>query len=358
MTEPVLHVCFVTWRDLAHPSAGGSEVLVDHLLRGLQQRGHTVALVCGGPVGARPYPVSCAGGTYSQYLLAPLTVMRRHRRFDLVVDVENGVPFFAPLWRRRPVMCLVHHVHGPQWRMRFPALFAAVGWFLERRMMPWAYRRSLFLAVSPSTASALEHLGVAQDRIRTFAQGIEVRECATPRRPQGEPVFVAIGRLVPHKGVERLLRAWSAVHAEIGGTFVIVGDGPQLDALRAAAPDGVEVRGRVEEAEKWSLLERCWFLVHGAHHEGWGIAVMEAAATGRPTVAFDVAGVRDSVVHGVTGVLVADGDDRELATQWLALARDPDRCQALGAAALERARLHAWDDAIDRFVEVAHEAMR
>jgi glycosyltransferase involved in cell wall biosynthesis len=283
-----------------------------------------------------------------------VVVVRHHRRARVVVDVENGIPFFSPLWRRGPVVCLVHHVHGPQWRLRFGRRVAALGWFLERWVMPRVYRRSLFLAVSASTAAALADLGVPAARVRVVTQGIDVRAGARAVAPSGEPLFVALGRLVPHKGVDRLLTAWREVHPVIGGRLVVIGDGPELAALRAREEPGVELRGHVDEDAKWALLEQAWFLVHGAHHEGWGIAVMEAAAVGRPTIGFDVPGLRDSVVDGVTGILVQH--EHALAAAWTALAQDPERCARLGAAALERARAHGWDDTLDRVAAVLDEA--
>jgi glycosyltransferase involved in cell wall biosynthesis len=353
----VSSVCFLAWRDLAHPAAGGSEVLVDRLAAGLAARGHQVALVAASPVRQRAYPVTGVGGRFTVYLRAPLEVLRRHRRVDVVIDVENGIPFFAPLWRRGPTVCLVHHVHDRQWRQHFPAPVAAVGRLLELRVMPRLYRRCLFLAVSTSTAAALAVIGVDPSAVRTMTQGIEPRPGAVARVPAGEPVFVVLGRLVPHKGVDRVLFAWAEVHRVTGGRLVIVGDGPDMRRMRGLARHvpGVELVGRVSDDEKWALLEDAWFLVHGAHHEGWGIAVMEAASLGRPTLAFDVPGVRDSVVDGVTGVLVEDEPD--LVDAWIALVADPQRCADLGHAALARAATHGWDAAVDALEGVLAEAL-
>ena len=71
-----MRIVFVSWRDLAHPQAGGSEVVVDHLARGLAERGHDVVLLAGGPVTDHPYRVRATGGTYSQNLVAPLQYLR------------------------------------------------------------------------------------------------------------------------------------------------------------------------------------------------------------------------------------------------------------------------------------------
>jgi hypothetical protein len=104
-------ILFVAWRDLANRQAGGSEVLVDRLASGVLARGHRVTLLCGGQVAERPYRVVRNGGTYTQFLRAPLAYLRHFRSYDLIVEVCNGMPFLAPLWSQRPVLCLVNHMH-------------------------------------------------------------------------------------------------------------------------------------------------------------------------------------------------------------------------------------------------------
>ncbi|MBV9194492.1 MAG: glycosyltransferase family 4 protein [Solirubrobacterales bacterium] len=345
-TDRPLRVTFLTWRDLAHPQAGGSEVLIDRLAQGCVERGHDVTLMCGGPLARHPYRAHDLGGEFGQYLRAPLAYARHARGADVIVDVENGVPFFSPLWSRAPVVCLVHHVHGPQWRLRFNRAVAAVGWALERRAMPVVYRRAPFIAMSPSTAAALGQIGVPQRSITVMVNGVDIpAQNGHVRSP--EPLFVALGRLVAHKRLDLLLRAWERVRPRVGGRLVIAGAGPELARLQATAGPGAEVLGPVSEAEKRRLLSSAWLLVHPAMHEGWGIVVMEAAAHATPTLAFDVAGVRDAVVRDVTGVLVDDED--ALVRRWLELAGDGERREQLGQAALARAREFSWAQTVDRF---------
>ena len=93
-----MRIVVVSWRDLDHPQAGGCELLVDHLLTGLADRGHDVALVAARPVSDHGYPVYPSGGTYTQYLGAPLLCAMRFRKADLIIDVQNGLPFLlSPL---------------------------------------------------------------------------------------------------------------------------------------------------------------------------------------------------------------------------------------------------------------------
>lgn len=343
-----MRIGFVAWRDLDHPQAGGSEVVVDRLIRGLADRGHQVQLMCGGPAGERSYPVHELGGTYTQYLRAPVHHARALRSTDVLVDVQNGIPFFSPLWRSRPTVCLVHHVHTEQWDLAFPRPIAAVGRALESRLMPWAYRHSRYVAVSPGTQTALGELGVPEQQVSVVTSGVELTERVAPRSV--EPMFLALGRLVPHKRIDLLLQLWERVRPHTGGRLVIAGGGPLEDELRARAGAGVEILGSVSEPTKQALLSQTWALVHPALHEGWGMVVLEAAMHETPTLAFDVPGLRDTVVHGQTGYLAADED--AFVDRWLTLARDRQRRTELGAAARPWAESFSWERSVERFEDV------
>jgi glycosyltransferase involved in cell wall biosynthesis len=141
----------------------------------------------------------------------------------------------------------------------------------------------------------LVELGFPPDHISTIEMGLDF-EPIDPA-PSEEPRFLVLSRLVPHKRVDLALRIWDDVRPMTGGTLVIVGDGPELERLRSMSGPGVEFLGWVDEDKKREELSKAWLLVHPAHHEGWGTVVMEAAAASVPTLAFDVAGVRDSVDH-------------------------------------------------------------
>jgi glycosyltransferase involved in cell wall biosynthesis len=347
------HLAFVAWRDLANPRAGGSEVLVDRLAEGMAARGDRVSLLCAGPTEARPYEVIRNGGTYSQFLRAPLAYQRRLRDCDLVIEVCNGMPFFAPLWSRRPMICLVNHVHADLWRLRLPRPVAAVGRYTETTLMPWAHRRNLFLTVSMSTAEALTEIGVGKDRIRQICNGVVEPDPLTPKSP--EPMFLALGRLTDYKRIDLLLRLWDRVRHVVGGQLVIAGDGPERARIEALAGPGVVITGRVSEQEKHRLLCAAWILLHPAMIEGWGIVIAEAAIRGTPGIGFDVPGLRDSVVNGETGVLVRN--EGQFASAWASLALDHRTRHVMGRAARERAlRLH-WSAAVEGFAQVADEAI-
>ncbi|MCX5203297.1 glycosyltransferase family 4 protein [Streptomyces sp. NBC_00237] len=347
-------IVFLSRRDLGNPAAGGSELLVDRLADGLAAHGHQVTLLCGGPAAThRNYRVVSAGGDLGHFLRARGAFARQVGGCDLMVEVCNGLPYLTPLWHRGPTLCLVNHVHTELWGMRFPGPAAGIGRRLEHWALSAAQRDNLLLAVSASTASALGTLGVDRDRIRVVHNGVDAPGARFARSE--EPMFLAVGRLVEYKRIDLLLRLWERVRPVTGGRLVIVGDGPERRRLEAMAGPGVVFKGYVSEAEKHRLLCESWLLLHPSAVEGWGLVVTEAAGRATPSIGFDVPGLRDSIVDGVTGAL-ARGES-SFAAAWCALALSTERRQAMGQAAALRAERYRWSSTVDGFRVVAAEAV-
>jgi glycosyltransferase involved in cell wall biosynthesis len=348
-----MNIVIQAWRDLANLNAGGSERHIDQLASSMTERGHNVVLLAGGPVEPRTYRIVDSGGTYSQYLRVPFLQKKITPRADLIVDVANGVTYCSPLWQRAPVLLVQHHIHGSQWSERFHTPIAQIGNFLETKIVPRIYRNCLVMVCSQSTSDSLVDLGVDADRIRVVEPGIE--QCSTKPVKSSTPMFVVLGRLMPYKRVDLLLEIWDELYPQIGGVLHIIGDGPERSALEARGTPAVVFHGFVTESEKQRLLGESWMLVHGATHEGWGIAITEAAAFHAPAIAFDVAGVRDAVIDGSTGLLA---ESREgLAKIWIELASDAELRLSLGRAAAENAVRYSGRSAGDAFEDVAREAV-
>jgi glycosyltransferase involved in cell wall biosynthesis len=345
---------FVSWRDLANPLAGGSELLIHELASGLAPRGYDISLLCGGPIEPQPlYTTTAAGGQFSQYLRAPFEYLRSFRGTDLVIEVCNGMPFLAPLWRRGPTACLVNHVHTELWRDRFNSPLASFGRLLEARGMPWAHRHNLIMTISPSTRASLRALNVSEDRIRHLPQGYAIPPPLNPKSTS--PLFIAVGRLVGYKRIELLLEMWRSVFPVTGGKLVVVGGGHDRERLEALGGEGVEFTGYVPEAEKHRLMCEAWVLLHPASWEGWGLVITEAAVRGTPTVGFDVPGVRDAIIGLETGLLA--GTENDFVGHWIRLTEDAPLRARLGKAAMKRARSTSWSETVDAFEDIAAEAV-
>ncbi len=361
-------IAICNWRDLSHPEGGGSELYVEEIARSLAALGNEVTLLCAAVAGAAADEVRDGvcyrrrGGRLTVYLHAALAFVRRTVRADIVVDVQNGVPWLTSLVRRGPGVTLVHHVHREQWRIAMKGIAARAGWWLESRVAPRLYRRRQYVTVSRSSADELSRLGVAPSRIRVIYNGTPEMPASRAGRSR-TPRVVVLGRLVPHKRVEIVLQTVADLRASFPDLIVdVVGEGwwhAQLvtEAARLGIGDRVRFHGRVDEQTKSDLLAAAWLHAAPSVKEGWGLTVMEAASFATPTVGFAGAGgLGESIVDGMTGVLVAGGQGEYTATVARLLA-DRARREELGRAAAARAGLYTWAHAASRWVALLDEVL-
>jgi glycosyltransferase involved in cell wall biosynthesis len=355
-----LKILVLNWQDLANPQSGGAEIHLHEIFGRLAERGHEVTLLCSGWPGARPRAESGgmrihrAGGRNTFSLAAP-AYYRRHlaaQPWDVVVEDLNKVPLFAPYWVRRPLVLLVHHLFGATAFREASAPFAAATWLLERPI-PLAYRGLPTQAVSQSTADDLVDRGLRREDIRVIHNGVDLKFFAPdPRLARfPTPTFLYVGRLKRYKRIDLAIDAVALLRDRGAAVRLLVaGRGDEEPRLRAQVErlglgDRVTFEGFVTEERKRELLRACWGTVLPSPREGWGITNVEAAACGTPAVAAESPGLRESVVHDKTGLLVPYGDTPKLADALASLAADPSRVAALGTAARAFAEGFSWERA-------------
>ncbi len=356
-----LRVLMLNWRDLQHPEAGGSERYLVTVAEGLAARGHDVTFRTAAYPGALPEETVAGvhyvrrGGHYSIYPRA----LGAHAAssHDVVVDVQNGVPYLSPLVTRSPVVNLVHHVHREQWPVVFGPRTARFGWWVESQLAPRVYGRTSYVAVSDSTMRELVALGVDRERVTIIHNGTDAVADADAERSPG-PRVVLLGRLVPQKRVEIALDAVAALRDRVPGLHLdVAGTGwwePQLREHVAALglEDDVTLHGHVSETEKHRLLAQAWVHVMPSLKEGWGLVVVEAGVHGTPTVAFRSAGgPADSILDGETGLLVdppaGETEVEAFARTLESLLLDDARRERMSRLARRWVSRFRWEDCVD-----------
>jgi glycosyltransferase involved in cell wall biosynthesis len=318
---PELRILALNWRCLQHPQAGGSELNLFAQARHWVKDGHDVTIITANPGSAYVTEreemvdgirVIRMGGRISLYLHAALYVLRYGPTFDRIVDVANGIPFFTPLLCNTPGVLLVHHVHDQQWFSEFPAPVAAVGRFIECRVVPLVYRHHQVIAVSPTTRDALVELGVDAAQIHIVYNGIEQpTDLMSEEHGVGHRIAY-VGRLKRYKRLDLLVRAVAHLRAQFPDIQLdLAGDGdarPEIEALivQLGLQEHVTVHGFVNEQTKARILGTATLFATPSMHEGWGLSVIEANVYGCPAVAYNVPGLRVSIRHGDTGLLADD----------------------------------------------------
>ncbi|MCJ7653301.1 MAG: glycosyltransferase family 4 protein, partial [Actinobacteria bacterium] len=295
-----MKILVFNWRDIRHPEAGGAEVNIHEQAKRWVDWGHRVTLFTARPRGQKfrdnidGIEIYRAGGRFSVYLLAVFAYLLVLREFaDVILDIENGIPFFTPLYSRKPKVCLMHHLHQDQFLVEMGPYIGRIGRFMERCLVPFLYRTSTLVAVSRSTVGrkrgALRGGGTL--RFEVVYNGLDHSLYRPGSQKYAKPTILYLGRIKAYKRLPRLIAMMPAVKRKVPeAELLIAGSGDALseaeaEVERSGVSDCVRFMGHVSEMEKTRLLQSAWVMATPSMNEGWGVTVIEANACGTPAVA-------------------------------------------------------------------------
>ena len=237
-----------------------------------------------------------------------------------VIDVWPQA-FVAARLARVPRVLVTHHTPGlPRRDNRAGRLWQRLGWATRPEV------------VYTSEADRDED---GREPSHVIPLGIEVERFAgaKPALPTDRPIVGSVGRLAEQKDYETLLEASTLVP---DAQFVIAGDGELRARLEEEAGENVRFTGWRDDLPE--LLASFTVYAQPSRYEGLCVAVLEAQAAGVPVVATPVGGMRDTVVHEETGLVVPVGDARSLAAACRRLLEDQALAASLAAEACRRVR--------------------
>jgi glycosyltransferase involved in cell wall biosynthesis len=351
-----MRILFVNWKDMSNPAAGGAENFTEEIGRRRVGLGHEVTIFASFFDGCTPQTSNSGmtifrdGGKYTVYSKARSFARHHSNEFDIIVDEINTVPFqMHKVSPSTPLVALIHQLAREVWfyETRFP--LSALGYYV---LEPWwlhGYRNIRTITVSPSTKDDLVNLGFKD--VRIVHNGINVVPLDSIPHKEGVPIIIFLGRLVRSKLPDHAVKAFELIRASFPDAELwVLGDGYLRNKLELRANGGgIRFFGRVNEREKFDLLKRAHVLLAPSVREGWGISVIEANAMGTPAVGYDVPGLRDSIVDGVTGFLADRLSPESLAKATREILSDSMKAETLSRSALEWSKKFSWDGAAAEF---------
>lgn len=324
---------------------GGARQTAD-LIGGLDALGLDNVLVAtaGGDLARTPLPATCValpiGGDADWRLVARLAAeIARHAPDVVHVHSRRGADVYGG---RAAARCGVpglvtrrvdsrEPVPWLRFKYRPYGLVVAISSAIERDLTERAGLEARRVARIPSAVDAARFAPDAAARARLAAAlGVDA----------ATPLVGIVGQLIERKGHGVLLSAWPRVRARCADArLVVLGRGSRERALRrgiaaAGLQTSVHLLGHRDDLP--ALVPGLDVLVHPAHREGLGLAVLEAMSAGVPVVAAAAGGLVDVVAPGVNGELFAPGDAGALADAIARLLAEPDTRARLGAAARAR----------------------
>lgn len=364
-----MNILILNWRDIKHEWAGGSEVYIFELAKRWVKMGHSVTLFCGQDVNKKlpeeevinGIDVIRKGGMFSLYFWAFWNYITRFNKdTDIIIDVQNGIPFFSTLYSRKPVVSIAYHVHGKQFFVELPFPLSLVGFVAERYFFPLFYSKSKIMAISETTRKGLIANGFKRKNIEIVYCGINGKKVNLTSKKFSHPTILYLGRIKKYKRVDMLVKIMPEISKRIpNANLLIAGWGTEAASLtdmsmRSSSRRKIKIIGPVSEAEKKYLLTKSWVFVNPSIGEGWGIAIIEANLHGTPAVAFNVAGLSESIKNGETGILVET--ENEMIEAILKILKDEKTRTALRRNSLKWAETFNWDAASEQSIKLLEKA--
>ncbi|MGO9344028.1 MAG: glycosyltransferase family 4 protein, partial [Acidimicrobiales bacterium] len=271
---------------------------------------------------------------------ASLWRLFRRQRFDFVQTHTPKASLLGLPAARLAGTKAIYTIHGSLYFADNSLTGNIAGWLFEKWCCAWAHK---VLVQSREDETVLPRVGICSRRkIRYIGNGVVLDHFLEPVDPEPEligplPVVMMVSRLVKEKGCSdffELARALSgrARFVHVGPTEADQSDAISVEEMARAEKD-VSFMGATEDVRPY--LAAADIVVLPSYREGIPRVAMEASASGRPVVAYDVRGVRE-VIDPQSGLLVPRGDATALVSVVGELLSDPGRCSKLGEQCRER----------------------
>ncbi len=354
----------------AFPCVGGTEEMVSRLSVELAKRGHEVTIRCldrCAKSGRKLPTVEEIKGVRIErepfldlrFYKVAWGILRDAEKFDLVH--VHGIGFFSDfaLWRqnahRRPVVVSSHGLI-----FHTPAISGIKKWYFER-VQTELLRHATVVAVSPVDSERLKTIGVPSERVDN---AVDLDAFMLGKKEWGR--FVFVGRLSSNKRVELLLRVFSLVKKEVGDAELeIVGPdweglqrGLEQKARALGVNSSVRFAGEVSNAEKARVLSKSGFFVSASRHEGFGLSLVEAMASGCVPLVQALPAFEYIAQKSDASALVDYADAASAARVWIEWAtKKPAVLERYSTMNLARARNFGWDAHVERVLAVYGRAL-
>jgi glycogen(starch) synthase len=337
------------------PMSGGSESFCLNISRQLHKRGHEIVVWTG------RYPRSGPKVDYSEgfpikrffcvsyvweinpaFFIIP-DILRVVRKFD-IVHVHSYIYFsanqlaFCRLLKRFP---LILHIHGGLGDVN--SRLVGKWKFIAKRFYDKTLAKVTFsasdkiISVSGSdTKFLVDNYKINPTKIVTIPNAVETAKFSMTEQ-HNPKVATFIGRLVPWKGTAQMPIIFKKlikknIHVRV------VGDGPDMNFLKKNSDKSVEFTGKLPKKEIPNILKNTSVLILPSFLEGLPTVCLEAMASGVPSVAYDIGGVKDVIKDYESGFLIKKGDVKSFVNKTVQLLQDSQQYESMSKLCYKRAR--------------------
>lgn len=337
-----MNILVFSWRDPKHPQAGGAEQVMHEHAKGWIKSGHTVTLFSShfkdSLVQEQIDGVKVIRKGHQYHLGVQIAgffyYLANKDKYDLIVDQFHGMPFFTPLYSKKPKVAVLQEVAKEVWFLNpLPSplnwIYGVAGFLLEPFVFS-LYKSVPFMTGSESAKQDLIAFGIPGKNITVVPHGVIVLQ--SKPKPQKEKIktIAFLGVISRDKGIEDAIECFRLLLHTGNFQFWVIGRLENTDYYdeikRRVRTDRMETKikfwGYVTQAKKFNLLARAHVLINSSVREGWGLVNIEANAMDTPVVAYKSPGLIDSVKDGINGLICNENTPEDMADKVSALLED------------------------------------
>ena len=347
----ILHVIY---DDIKNPWCGGGGAVRAATMNEYIASKHDVTVISGNFPGALNETINGVKyvriGLNKSYLLSRMSfsfilpfIFNKFSSDIVINDCSYFAPCFADIYTKRPCISIIHNLMG---KHSFK-IYSVIG------VIPYLFEKILFYIskniITPSNYTRKTLLKrYSLKNIVNIPNGISRKYFELLSDEKGYILF--LGRVdIYMKGIDILIEAFNKVQDK-HTKLVIVGDGKNSDVktlrsmiLKRNLQERIILVGRVHEEKKLELLRSCLFTVLPSRFEGWGIAAVEANASGKALLGSNIDGLKEAVINKKTAILVVPENAEALHEAMELLLHDVELRKSLGREGRLWAHDFAWD---------------
>ena len=367
-----MKILVLNWQDIKSPLGGGAEVHLHEIFKRIAANGHEVTLFCYRYKGALSEEIVdgirvIRKGSRSFFnFYVPIMYLKNFHKgeYDIIIDDINKIPFYTPIYVRKPLLAISHHFFGTS-IFRESGFIAGCYVYMAEKVVDWIYKKTPFVVVSQSTLQEFIDRGFNPEMFSIVPNAISQNLFPMKVNQKNEfPTITYFGRLKKYKSVDHLLRAFALVSKKLNNAkLLILGKGdyqPKLEELakELGISDNTTFSGFISEEDKIPLLSLSHCVVNTSMKEGWGITNIEANACGTLVISANVPGLRDSVKEGVSGLLYEYGNIEQLADILIEILTNTKLREKLSEGAVTWAKSFSWDKSAELMINRCEEILR
>lgn len=358
-----MNILVFSWRDPKHPMAGGAEQVMHEHMKGWVEAGHKVTLFSsklkklseeenldGIKVIRKGYQylgVQVAGFFY---------YLKNKKKYDFLVDQFHGVPFFTPAFSKKPKLAVIQEPAKDVWfknPLYFPLnlIVGLLGYIFEPVFF-FFYRNTKFMTGSNSAKLDVIRYGISKNNVSVVPHGVIAPEIKHKILDVDKRKAITFfGTLSKDKGIEDALKCFSLLNSSSKYQFWVMGRVESTTyfkrlknkAKRLGLEKKIKFWLNVDDVKKFDLLSKSKVLINPSIHEGWGLVNIEANLVGTPVVAYNSAGLVDSVKDGYSGIIVDKNTPENLMKEIKHLLSDTKKYKNLQKTSILWSKKFNWD---------------